>query len=324
MKYLKPYEDIPQQLQRLQNRDMEIGDIELSTHSLNTIGYYRLSAYWYPMRIPIRNEKNRIIGRADNFEQGTTLQNCVEHYLFDKKLKLLIWDAIERIEIDLRTKLTLLLGQYGAFAHRDLNIFDPKFNKNTIRNSSNITQYQDYINSLDKCENRSKSKEEFSKHFFGKYTEEDNLPIWISTEIWEFSIISRLYDGLKTQHRFAIANQYGLVDPKIMRSWLLSLNFLRNTCAHHSRLWNRKIPQMPKIPNTPKFSHFAHIINEPNARERLYAVLLVLNHLTRHNTPNTQWHRRVVDLMQRFPASRYTSLKSMGFPNDWDKQKIWQ
>ena len=114
MAYSKPYLPLPDQLALIKSRGMVISDDALAQSFLNRIGYYRLSGYWYPYRESTLSGTNILV--ADKFRTGTKFSEVVELYVFDKKLRLLMMDVIERVEIALRVQVTLELGKLGARA----------------------------------------------------------------------------------------------------------------------------------------------------------------------------------------------------------------
>src|SRR5665213_3473755 len=125
MPYTKPYLPVPAQLALMKGRGMGVSDDALAQIYLEKIGYYRLSGYSYPYR------ESAVVGGqtvvSDQFRARTTLAEIVELYVFDKKLRMLALDAIERIEIALRVQITLTLGAYSPNAHRDPNYLHPNF-----------------------------------------------------------------------------------------------------------------------------------------------------------------------------------------------------
>lgn len=313
MRYTKPFLDIPGQMQRLESRGLNLGDRDLSQQALEQIGYYRLSAYWYPFR-EIRHDV-----RTDDFRTGATMRDTVSIYVFDKKLRLLVLDAIERIEIALRTDVTLTLARHGAWAHRDPANLHGNFSSKVMWNGQ--TRHQTWLENIDRCEQR--SKDEFADHFRTKYTSERHLPMWISVEVWELGALSHLLAGMKYKDQMALAQKYGLADQKLLPSWTRTLTFVRNVCAHHGRLWNRSMIDQPKFPKTGQNPNMDHIAAVRSSQERLYGTLVILAYLVKSLNPRTQWHRRVVELVSEFPDSPLVSLASAGFPADWENEAIW-
>lgn len=227
---------------------MEISDVARARSCLKRIGYYRLSAYWYsfrksqPHNDPVTNKTiNRVL---DDFRDGTNFPTIHELYIFDKKLRLLVLDALERIEIGVRTDIAIRLGEYDKWAHRKPDLLDGNFSKKTTPERSQ-TKHENWLLRLDKKFNE--SKEDFAKHFKEKYPN-DKLPIWIAVELWDFGTLSHFFSGLKMNDQDAIALQYGVPSGRIFKTWLRCLNDVRNICAHHSRLWNRPLVNQPAWP----------------------------------------------------------------------------
>jgi abortive infection bacteriophage resistance protein len=137
---------------------MIVSDDALAQAFLGKIGYYRLSGYWYPYRQSTT---------SNDFRAGTKFSEIVDLYVFDKKLRLLMMDVIERIEIALRVQITLQLGRYSAHAHRDADLLHANFSVRPDHNGQ--VQHQKWLRRHDEAFDR--SKEEFAKHFKTKYAE---------------------------------------------------------------------------------------------------------------------------------------------------------
>ena len=190
--YTKPYRSVADQLSLLASRGMEITNMAAASNCLGRIGYYRLSGYWYPFRRshissnPLTGErlihpgtgKPQIIVE-DNFRPGTTFQQVMDLYVFDKRLRLLLLDAIERVEIALRVDIALLIGTRDPWAHRDSKQLRGRFVKQ-VNPQTGKTGFQDWLERLD--DNFTRSREEFVKHFKMKYAGE-HLPVWIAIEL---------------------------------------------------------------------------------------------------------------------------------------------
>lgn len=193
--YSKPYLSVEDQVRLLQGRGMAISDLQKAEACLRRIGYYRLSGYWYPFRhreiITTANgaESTRIF---ENFRPGTEFAHVMDLYVFDKRLRPLFLDAIERIEVGLRVDIPLLLGLRGAYAYRDPSEFNKYF---SIPNPvTNKTPHEKFIEKLD--ESYIRSREEFAEHFRTKYSSE--LPIWMVIELWDFGNLATILSGMKS------------------------------------------------------------------------------------------------------------------------------
>ena len=315
--YNKPYLPISAQLALIKGRGMAISDDALAQSYLSRIGYYRLSGYWFPYRESSGAGTNVIVG--DKFRAATKFSEVVELYVFDKRLRLLMMDVIERIEIALRVQITLELGKLGPQAHRDANALHPNFQRPAAKGSLE-SRHGKWLRRHDEAFVR--SKEEFAKHFRFKYAGE-LPPIWIAAELWDFGAMSFLYSGMRKDGQLAIAKFFGVPSFQIMETWLRALNVTRNICAHHSRLWNKPNTVQPKWPTPAECPDLGHIASNTHALTRVYAIACICAHFLRTINPNSSWQDRFKELATDFPQSSIVNIGAAGFPVDWDKANLW-
>lgn len=214
MAYSKPYLAPAQQLDLIEARGMLVTDRERAISCLKRIGYYRLSAYWYPFRKSesVSGSSGSVVRRVlDGFRPGTSFSLVMDLYVFDKKLRILVLDAIERIEIALRTDIALLIGQYGSWAHRDPAKLHGNFSRRPAHPGASYTKHEKWLSRLD--DKFTRSNEDFAKHFHSKYPGE-HMPIWIAVELWDFGMLSHFFSGMNVRDREAIAQQHAV------KSWL--------------------------------------------------------------------------------------------------------
>ncbi|RUR11286.1 Abi family protein [Legionella septentrionalis] len=166
--YNKPFRSFDEQLELLKSRGLEITHNDRALDYLRRLGYYRLSGYWYPFRkmlsehTPTQSRPQRL----DEFKPGSKFQDAVELYVFDKKLRLLILDAIERVEVAFRVDIAYLLGKKDPFAYANPNLLHGNFTKKIDPKTGN-TWYQDWMSKHTQLINR--SKEDFVAHYKLKY-----------------------------------------------------------------------------------------------------------------------------------------------------------
>jgi abortive infection bacteriophage resistance protein len=271
-----------EQLSLLESRGLIVPDREVAIRWLSCVSYYRFSAYLYTYRIP----------GSDQFRAGTNFVQIAELYNFDRQLRLRMLDAIERIEVWLRCALTYELAhRCGPFGYLRKSSFNKGYDHGFFRKAL-------------RTEHR-KSTEAFVHHYREKYTGENDLPIWMATELLTFGTLSMLYSALPLDSKRNIAGMVRLKD-NVLSNWLQSVAYMRNLCAHHSRVWNRKLATSPKLL---KGSDSRGV--EPN---KLYAGLLALQYLLSMTTPNSTWTQGTADLFRRNP---YIDVRQMGFPPDW-------
>jgi abortive infection bacteriophage resistance protein len=238
MPYAKPYLALPDQLNLIKSRGLHVADDAAAIDCLHRNGYYRLSAYWYPFCTIVPGK------RTDVFMPGSSFEDVVNLYRFDKGLKLLLLDALEQVEIAGRVEIALTLGRRDTFAHENPRMFHPYFT--SPRGTSGRSSYDDWLDKFNEQANR--SKDEFVQHYERQYGSRSPLPIWIAIELWDFGLLSRAYSGLQNRDLIAIATRFGVPDWRLMVSWLRCLNYVRNVIAHHGRLWNLNLSENPKLP----------------------------------------------------------------------------
>jgi len=298
LKNNKPWKSNSDHLQVLRSRGLSITDEPLAISCLERIGYYRLSGYWFPFRersgvccpVPpyeeVKKKGNTDKITLDVFKKKSTFEQAVQLYIFDKKLRLLALDALERIEISMRADISNTLGQLDPFSYLNPDHFDESFSKRI--NKYGVTNHHKWLSRHAELINR--SKEIFVKHNKEKYGLP--LPVWVASEVWDFGVLSKLYDGLKKEHQDLISKKYGVNNGRIFASWLRSLNYLRNVCAHHSRLWNRNIIDQPKLPSHDEIPWVEHFEGISNFKARPFLLFCITHQLISAIQPNTKWGLR--------------------------------
>lgn len=296
--YAKPPLPIDAQLNLLESRGMTIEDREFATRALATVSYYRLSAYSFPYRSS---------NHPDHFVPGTTFSRVWNAYRFDRRLRSVVLDGIERVEIATRTKIVNRFStQYGAFAYRDPANFAAPLDM--VRFSKTLTFIDDETN---------RSNEEFVSHFRKAYDTTKGLPLWMAAEVMTFGNMLTFFRMLKKRDKKAIAKDFG-VNADTFETWLKALNFVRNVCAHHGRLWNRHLAIAPGIPiKDPRW----HERRYPIVPHRIYSVLCILKQLIDVIAPQSRWASRFAGLLAEFPDIHRLS---MALPTGFEKSLIWR
>jgi len=312
----KPWKGFEEQLEILKSRGMLVGDETKALDYLGRIGYYRLSGYWYSFRKhELTDLGQNQLGyiRHNDFMENSYFEDAVKLYVFDKKLRLLALDALERIELSVRVDVAHLLGEKDVYAHENAVNFYRDF-ATVIRRRSGKTNHQEWLDSYKKNLNRSK-KLPFVKHYLDKY---GRLPIWVSTEIWDFGMLSKLFSGMNRIDQDVIAQKYGAVDGVAFETWLRGLNFVRNVSAHHSLLWNSNILERASpIRENAQLSKLR--------TERAFIYFCIMQKLLTVICPNSSWGERFIGLMDDFPdiQCKAVSLADFDLAEDWRTWEIW-
>jgi len=296
MRYEKPALTFEQQADLLLGRGLVADRTQLIAR-LQTVNYYRLSGYLFPFRL------------ADNrIRAGTTLDTVWQHYTFDRQLRIITMDAVERVEVAVRTQLAYQFSHtYGPFAYA------ASANMPGLRPE----EHQRWLDEL-KVETE-RSKEPFIKHFREKYGDEhDALPLWMLVEVMSFGKTLTFYNGVEREVRRGVALLYQIPD-EVLQSWLRALNAVRNICAHHGRLWNRELGYKPKLPHRRKYPEWHEPVQIPQGR--VFAILTILRYLLHFVAPTSKWETRLRKLLDDNPN---VSRQVMGFPERWSESVLWK
>lgn len=282
--YTKPHLTFVDQLSQLKQRGIECADDTNALNVLKAAGYYRLSAYVYPFRELLTDGDPRSSpahNRSESIRGGTTFKNIEKLWRFDRKLRLTCLDGLETVEIGVRTQLAYVLGARNAFGHLDRAHLDLKECSGPSR-ARGVPDGEDAFESWIRRYAKLKSgaqTEDFVRHNILKYG--DRLPIWIAIEFLDFGAIVRLFGLLDRADQNSISRALDVRDGRLLHKWFLVLNYLRNTAAHHSRLWNRTLTyKAGRFPTNLVPSRLAHVA-DIGYREKVYVPLALTAHLVR-------------------------------------------
>lgn len=326
--YTKKWLSVDDQIEKLASRGVEIHDSVSCKQLLRAVGYYRLTGYLYSFRESetyVDEDERPKIRVLNRYRQGTSMRDAAALIDFDRQLRMLVLDGIERIEVSLRMQVGFVLGRRSAFAHFDPTSFVDAFTENRTdpeTGESTPSKHQEWLDQI--RERQDNSKEAFVAHFREKY--DNQMPIWALTEIMEMGHLGKLYGGLTSSLATEIADAYGAPTKKMMASWIASLNYVRNVSAHHARLFNRKLVSAPARPSQGKVPLLDHLKDEASSKEvfGLYNALAVMAYLLRSIESDGQWPARLVGLIDSFPESPHLTARSIGVPEGWADLELWR
>ncbi len=309
--YSKPHLSFEQQVKHLRDKGMIISDEAFAILQLSKIGYYRLSAYWHPFKLRGLTPDD---GANEKFREGTTFEHAQSLYDFDSKLRRLILDGVEQLEISLRVEIAYRLGVKDPFAHINKDTWHKKFHKENCHGKS---EYKEWIDKHDKqagC-----TGEEFTSHLKQKYG--NPLPIWVSVELWDLSLLYNFFRGLKHESKGEISRKYQIDDPESLQTWLKAIKGMRNHAAHHGRVWNRNMAAQPILPKCGIIPELDFIINDTTHRKlaRVCCPLLLVSHMLRTSDYTCEWPAKLRDLLEDFPTNTGLTIEQMGFPINWHR-----
>lgn len=296
MKYTKNPEPVEQLCSVLIQRNLLIADEDRAIKYLSTIGYFRLSGYMFHLQITDGTHR---------FFTGTSFEVIILHYNFDKRLRSIVSNYLERIEICLRAKLTDKYSlSHGFFWYNRADLFE---------------NYDIFIKINEEIqENFLAPKELFLKNYKNKYTSENLPPSTMALETLSLGKLARLYKALKNvDGKSEIALEFGLPST-VLSSWLIYLTNVRNICAHHSRLWNKKVTvDRPVFPSRERYKFKGENFEDSNTT--LYGIISIIDKLLFSFNPNNSFTEKIEEIIEEFKID----VSFMGFPINWKQTANW-
>lgn len=295
----KPALSLDDQVTLLRSRGLIIPDEARMQHYLRFIGYYRLSGYALPFQ---RNDDS---AASHTFNEGTSFDDILDCYIFDRELRLLVMDAIERIEVAVRTVMSNTMSEkHGSHWYMDKDLFIEQYNhEDLMKQIKKETCYQQ----------EKKHHLEFINHYYNTYENPELPPSWMITEVLSLGTWSIIFAKIKDRDdQKEICKSFD-IPYNVMGSWLHSLTYLRNLCAHHASLWNRRFTFTPKIMK----AYATQLQNNAT----FYAQAVILHIFMDVIAKGSHWQHRLAELLKKHEK---IDKGRMGFPAEWRKDKFWR
>ena len=276
----------------LQQRGLLLPDVQAAQLSLRYIGYYRLSAYMRPFQST---------DGTHQFTTGTTFERIADLYSFDRKLRIIFLDALDRIEVGLKSAITeALCLKHGPHWYLNSQNFLPTADHNAL-----LKNLKEEIGHHD-----TGRRAVHVAHYYDNYDEPDMPPSWMLFEAISFGSFAHVIRRLNAANLKSVAWLLGITDPAL-KSWCLSLSYLRNLCAHHSRIWNRTYTIKPLI--------MRQYQTDMTPNDKTYAQAITLRVLLKQCSGPSNWIQRLSGLFAEHPN---VELAKMGFPPDWSTRVL--
>ena len=291
--YTKPALGIQAQIQKLRNRGMTVSNASAATRFLQTCNFYRFGGY----AIAFWSTN----ARPQQYAAGTRFEDVVNLIDFDRSLRMLTLDAIERLEVAVRSVITSKASLFYASPHWYLN--GARFKSAALHGKFLSKSAADF----------ERSKEVFAVHYKNTYSVPDVPPSWVIAEITSLGTWSHLFKNMESrQLRNRIASVFA-INHLTLESNLHVLNVTRNACAHHTRLWNKVFAFKPSLAQSPS----ARI--PALGDQRFAAQVGMIWVMLRAIEPKSQWTRALRDLI----VQHGIDATKMGFPAHWDQDPFW-
>jgi abortive infection bacteriophage resistance protein len=289
---------IAEQITLLKSRGMLMKDEQKAAFHLGHISYFRLKGYWRDMQI---DHTNHIFAPNSYFE------DVIARYNFDRQLRLALFDAIEFIEIALRTKLIYHLSQvYGGLWYLNDNLMIDE-----IKHQNCLADLRAEF---------ARSGESFAKEFRQKHPN-DNPDVWLIFEVATFGTLSKIYNNLKPlREKSLITHEFGLNSINDLSSWLAAISYVRNVIAHHSRIFGRDILKRPATPKNPR-NQWLQYRTTPVQEKKPFVVISTMVYLCSAINPDNEIKNKLLSLFENNPD---IPIYKMGFFNNWQHEPLWK
>lgn len=279
---------LTEQIEWLRSRGLDVPDAERAMRYLSHIGIYRFCTY-------TRGIHNPLSGR---FLTGTTFDQVLRRYIFDRQLRLLLLEALERVEVAVRAHWAYQLSQkYGSEAYLEADLFAKEdfYRQDLEKLKRDMDQSSDGV---------------FKGHW---------PPVWVVCEAMSFGSLSRWYGNLRSNAlKKAVARDLRL-DAPVLESAMHHLTVVRNLCAHHARIWDRNFSITLTVPRGQMGRVLAARLLTGRAQQKIYNTFILLDVLMNIVNPRSTWSSRILLLLEAHPEL----MMYMGFPEDWKNLEPW-
>lgn len=329
--YAKPYLTYELQLDHLVERGLACADRRAALGLLRAVGYYRFSAYVYPFREFLPDDHPRdssVHYRSERIRTDVGIDDVAALWRFDRKLRLSCLDAIETVEIGVRTAVAHVLGRRDPFGHLHVASLDEVACRAPSRRTDNTGRprhadtFDEWRSKYEALQGGAKN-EDYVVHNLAKYG--DPLPIWIAIEFLDLGALTKLFSLLDRRDQNEVADSVGVHGGRLLAAWLRDINYLRNLCAHHSRLWNRTVTYASRKFQPNQVGEPLRHAADHEPRTKIYVYIAVLGYLASKIDPNQRWAESSLRTqVRKFPTGRGLSPEQdMGFPVDWADLPLW-
>ena len=282
LKQHQPSMSIDEQVDNLKSLGLIISDEDYAKRILNDISYFRLIKA-YSLGLKPKN---------GNYNKDVAFEQIVDLYLFNANFRQITFAEIEEIEVNVRCRIANYFADtYGVLGYKEpSNFVDEEY-------------YNTFIRDIEE-ELARNSKAPFVRNFKENY-EGGDLPIYALIEVFSFGTLSKFYKNMKNVDKKAVAKTFG-IGYTYLESWLESISYVRNICAHYGRLYNAKLSKTPML--------YKEYSQAGIGNNRIFGVLLCMKHILKNSTHWNQYVDQVETLIDKYEN---VDVKTMGFPKGW-------
>lgn len=316
MDYTKRPLTLQEQVDKLRNRGLLIDDEQLAKEFLSNISYYRLRAYTYPFQ-----DNDNPAGDHRFMRSNIHFSDIIDLYRFDRRLRSVMFNAIEKIEVAVRTKIVQTYAETTGDSHwfSDRSLYKHQSKRDRY---GNMTTAFDLLMKDIESEIK-RSNEDFIKHYYNKYDNPPMPPAWMTLEVLSLGTLSRMYQLLKKSPlKKRIAKEFGLNDDRVLANWLHAIAVWRNCCAHHSRVWNRRSIISVQMPTNADNSFIDSSTIRTIRPNKIFATLCCIKYISNIISPDSDIKRNILSIIG--DGGNLLNLHEMGFPRNWKTLDVWK
>ena len=282
LKQHQPSMSIVEQVENLKSLGLIINDEDYAKKILNDISYFRLIKA-YSLGFKPKN---------GNYNEGVTFEQIVELYLFNANFRQIMFAEIEKIEVNVRCRIANYFADtYGVLGYKEsANFVDEEY-------------YNTFLEDIEEELGRN-SKAPFVRNFKENY-EGGDLPIYALVEVFSFGTLSKFYKNMKNVDKKAVAKSFG-IGYTYLESWLESISYVRNICAHYGRLYNAKLSKTPML--------YKEYSQAGIGNNRIFGILLCMKQILKNDA---HWNQYVDQIEMLIDKYEKVDVKTMGFPKNW-------
>ncbi len=218
----KTFKTLDEQIEILKSKGLIINNLDFAKDVLLRENYFFLNGYRYPF-VKSRNEKIYI--------GSTTFEELYSLFLFDRKLRNLLFKNILLIENNLKSIISYQLSK--KYGYREKEYLSPNNFDSTRDKKRHV---KDLLNKMKRQIKNNAPVHSATKHYLDNY---GYIPLWVLVKVLSFGVVTELFDILKKEDRDAILDIYGL-DLKSFTSYYSILANYRNLCAHEDIVYENR------------------------------------------------------------------------------------
>lgn len=284
LKTQQPPMSVDEQIKNLKSIGLIINDEALAYEFLNDVSYFRLiKAFSLGLK-----EKNGF------YDEGVTIEHIIELYLFNCNFRQLLFSQIEKIEVNLRCRIAnYFSAKYGVLGYEYEANFENK-------------EYHDALLKDIVLEIERNRKSPFVKNFMINY-QEGKIPFYALIELFSFGTLSKFYKNMKSDDKKAISSSYK-IGYTYLESWIESIAYVRNVCAHYGRLYNAKLAKTPIL--------YKQYAKDGIRNNRIFAVILCMKRMIKNDR---HWIDFVDSIQNLFDKYDHVDKRTMGFSDNWEE-----